>query len=302
MRAQAESQPSFPSITTVNFDPVTTINSGQTFLWEKIGNSWYGIHGKNILKFAVVTAGNESGLDFSSFPEFKGWEDRIFRLTDNLRKIQSEISRDDLMSDLVSKYPGLRIMRQDAEQCLFSFICASNTTIPMIRRMLKALSKKFGTRVVFDGNEFFTFPDANALGRAEVDDLRSCGLGFRAKAVSAAAKKIVSGDLDLDFLKSRPYDEAKKELMQLYGIGNKIADCILLFSLEKINSFPIDVWIARALSKHYSWMYGIKFSEKITVNQYTKISEKTRDYFGSYCGYAQQYLYFHMRQSAGKKW
>ncbi len=94
------------------------------------------------------------------------------------------------------------------------------------------------------------------------------GLGYRTKAIKAAADAITSGQLDFDSLKKASYYESKKELLQVYGIGNKIADCVLLFSLEKLDAFPIDVWIARALASHYSWLHKIKFQDKIAPHQY----------------------------------
>jgi N-glycosylase/DNA lyase len=99
--------------------------------------------------------------------------------------------------------------------------------------------------------------------------------------------------------------------LKVYGIGNKIADCILLFSLEKLESFPIDVWIARALSSYYGWLFSEnknkekkekKMDDKITFKQYNILSEAIRNYFGKYSGYAQQFLYYYMRQNASKKW
>jgi N-glycosylase/DNA lyase len=226
----------------------------------------------------------------------------MFRLDDDMDLIFAEIAKDPLMQRLVASYPGLRLMRQDPAQCIISFVCASNTNIPMIRRMLGTLSKKFGQKIVADGREFHTFPSAKALDRASESELRACGLGYRAKAIKAAAGAMAKGSLDLDYLKKTGYDEAKEELLKVYGIGPKIADCILLFSLEKLDSFPIDVWIARALASHYSWLAGKKMSEKLTGRQYAKASGAARGYFGRYAGYAQQFLYYHMRQDAGKKW
>jgi N-glycosylase/DNA lyase len=156
--------------------------------------------------------------------------------------------------------------------------------------------------VVADGREFYTFPSVEALDGASESDLRACGLGYRAKAIKAAAGAMAKGSLDLDYLKKAGYDEAKAELLKVYGIGPKIADCILLFSLEKLDAFPIDVWIGRALASHYSWLAGKKMSEKLTGRQYAEASDAARAYFGRYAGYAQQFLYYHMRQDAGKKW
>nr|MDQ5860409.1 DNA repair protein [Thermoproteota archaeon] len=176
------------------------------------------------------------------------------------------------------------------------------TNIPMIRRMLYNMTRKFGKHTKVDGIDFFTFPSAADINRASVDELRGCGLGYRTKAIKAAAYAIASGRLDFDLLKKASYYESKKELLQVYGIGNKTADCVLLFSLEKLDAFPIDVWIARALASHYSWLHKSKFHDKITPHQYEQLSDGARRYFGRYAGYAQQYLYYHTRHLAGKKW
>ena len=281
-----------------SFDPVVSINSGQVFLWEKHENSWYGIHGDQVIKFTQ----SDKDIEFLSFPDDKSCDQKIFRLDDDIKKIFEGISHDPLIYRLVRLYPGLRLIRQKPHQCLFSFVCASNTNIPMIRRMLYNMTRKLGKRTKVDGIDFFTFPSAADINRASVDELRACGLGYRTKAIKAAAYSIASGRLDFDLLKKVSYYESKKELLQVYGIGNKTADCVLLFSLEKLDAFPIDVWIARALASHYSWLHKGKFHDKIAPHQYDQLSDGARSYFGRYAGYAQQYLYYHIRHLAGKKW
>jgi N-glycosylase/DNA lyase len=281
-----------------SFDPVISISSGQVFLWEKHKNSWYGIQGDQVIKFTQ----SDKSIEFLSFPEDKSCEQKIFRLDDDIKEIFEEISHDLLICRLAKTYPGLRLIRQEPHQCLFSFVCASNTNIPMIRRMLYNMTRKFGKHKKVDGMDFFTFPSAAAINRASVNELRDCGLGYRTKAIKAVAHAITSGRLDFDLLKKTSYYESKEELLQVYGIGNKIADCVLLFSLEKLDAFPIDVWIARALATHYSWLYKSKFHDKIAPHQYEQLSDGARRYFGKYAGYAQQYLYYHTRQAAGKKW
>jgi N-glycosylase/DNA lyase len=281
-----------------HFDPEMSVNSGQVFLWEKRDGAWYGVHADRIVKFSR----HGGGFAFETFPESRGTECEIFRLDDDSERIAAEITKDPFVQKLMSAYPGLRLMRQDPSQCVMSFVCASNTNIPMIRRMLGTLSRKYGSRIAADGIEFHAFPSAKALDRATEAELRACGLGYRAKAIKAAAGAIASGALDLEHLKKAEYGEAKAELLKIYGIGNKIADCILLFSLDKLDAFPIDVWIARALASNYGWLAGKKMSEKLTEKQYEDVSGAARRYFGRYAGYAQQFLYYHMRQDAGKKW
>ena len=280
----------------LHVDREMSVNSGQMFLWEKIDDSWYGIYGRHVIKFEAA-----GGLEFSSFPDDKNMERRLFRLDDDMESILARLSSDALVGRLAQSYPGLRLLRQDPEQCLFSFVCASNTNIPMIRRMLYTLAAKFGEKVKVDRKEFHTFPSAEALHRATDADLRVCGLGYRARAVKAVAAAITTGELDLASLTTASYEEAQAELLELHGVGPKIADCVLLFSLEKLDAFPIDVWIARALAANYGWMSG-RFGEKLTPRQYDQLSEAARKYFGLYAGYAQQYLYYHMRQGAGRKW
>ena len=291
------------------------------FLWEKFDNSWYGVYGNHILKFSttIINNGdssnnnnNNNNVEFFSFPEFKEWEKQVFRLDDDIEKIIAGFSNDIVVSEAIRRYPGLRLMRQEPHQCMFSFVCASNTNILMIRRMLKNLSRKFGVKVIIDGKEFFTFPTADSLNKANINELLSCGIGYRAKAIKAVAEGIASGKLDIKELTHASYNDAKEQLLKIYGIGNKIADCILLFSLEKLESFPIDVWIARALSSYYDWVFienknrqkkeKKKIDDKITFGQYNILSEAIRNYFGKYSGYAQQYLFYYMRQNAEKKW
>jgi N-glycosylase/DNA lyase len=174
--------------------------------------------------------------------------------------------------------------------------------------MLRNLSKKFGRRLSVDGRDFFTFPSIKTLHEAEISELRSCGVGYRAKAIKAIAKSIVDHELDIPTLTNCSYNEAKNALLEIYGVGNKIADCILLFSLDKLEAFPIDVWIARALERHYKSVIGADCTKalspdgKLTPSQYNRISAIMREYFGRYSGYAQQYLYYYIREAEGLKW
>jgi N-glycosylase/DNA lyase len=303
------------------FNPEITINSGQVFLWEKLDHIWYGTYGNHILKISQIPSEqfcidvNDSDnviaireYCFESFPEMHGWQNWVFRLDDDIPEIFSCLSADPLIAKTISRGYGLRIMRQEPCQCMVSFVCSSNTNIIMIRKMLRNLSKKFGQRLSVDGRDFFTFPSIKTLHEAEISELRSCGVGYRAKAIKAVAKSIVNNDLDIPTLANRSYNEAKNALLDIYGIGNKIADCILLFSLDKLEAFPIDVWIARALERHYKSVIGadckttLRPERKLTPSQYSRISAIMRQYFGRYSGYAQQYLYYYIREAEGRKW
>lgn len=289
-----------------NININSSINSGQYFLWEKKNNSWYGIYGENILK--ITEKENElkdqKKYEFDSFPEYPDWQKYVFRQDDNYKEIIDEISQNRKIKYIVQRYPGLRILRQKPIQCIFSFLCSSNNNIPRIRLMLRNLSKKFGKKIFFDNIEFYTFPSLRSLSNATIQDLLSCGLGYRAKFVYNVAKYISDNRIDIEFLKKNKYDFAKEELLKLNGVGEKIADCILLFSFDKLEAFPIDIWILKFLYQNLQQIIKTQINpdSKISSKQYRKISKEIRIYYGKYAGYAQQYIYYNIREESGRKW
>jgi N-glycosylase/DNA lyase len=295
-----------------SLNPEITVNSGQMFLWENYKNSWYGVYKSHILKFSLDHKNSSKGtydhLYFDSLPELDNWQQLVFRLDDDINYISSCLTNDNMISQLFKKYSGLWLMRQDPFQCMISFACSSNTNIPMIRRMLKNLCRKFGIKREIDEKKFFTFPTTKSLAKASINELCSCGIGYRAKTIKSLTEKIIIGTLNIEELSRYKYDEAKEKLLGIYGIGNKLADCILLFSLEKTEAFPIDVWIARSIYSYYRALlnqesFKLDFkSTKLSPNKYNLLSKIMRQHFGKYAGYAQQYLYYHMRCSANKKW
>ena len=295
-----------------SLNPEITINSGQMFLWENYKNSWYGVYKSHILKFSLDHKNSGKGpydrLYFDSLPELDNWQQLVFRLDDDINYISSCLTNDNIISQLFKKYSGLWLMRQDPFQCMISFACSSNTNIPMIRRMLKNLCRRFGIKREIDEKKFFTFPTTKSLAKASINELCSCGIGYRAKTIKSLTEKIIIGTLNIEELSRCKYDEAKEKLLGIYGIGNKLADCILLFSLEKTEAFPIDVWIARSIYSYYRSLlnqesFKLDFkSTKLSPNKYNLLSKIMRQHFGKYAGYAQQYLYYHMRCSANKKW
>ncbi|MDE1814778.1 MAG: DNA repair protein, partial [Thaumarchaeota archaeon] len=215
-------------IDTINIE--TTINSGQVFLWNKIEDRWIGVDGQDILilEQSPFSARSSSGNT-----------DNFLRKDDNLKKILSNISRDKIVGNTVKQSPGLRLVRQDPFQCYISFICSSNSSIQNIKSMLENLCIKFGTRQEFEGHGLYTFPKVEALANASMKDLIDCRLGFRAKYVKEAARAVNLGKIDFALLKKTDYYTALESLKKILGIGNKVADCIALFSLDKMEAFPI---------------------------------------------------------------
>jgi N-glycosylase/DNA lyase len=268
-----------------------SINSGQVFLWRKNKDIWYGVNGQDILKISkagTVKSYQNTKIDF-------------FRKRDNIEKIIKSISKDIVTKKAVKQYLGLRILEQDPFQCLISFIVSSNSNIQKIKNSLEKISKKFGDKVEFENQEFFLFPTPEKLAKASINEIKSCGVGYRARFIKDAANTIVLKKIDFEYLKESNYQDAKEKLCQIPGIGNKVADCILLFSLNKLESFPLDRWMIRILKKYYSDKFQLE-TKSITQKQYEILHEKIVNHFGPYAGYAQQFLFKMERENYQKKW
>ena len=269
----------------------STINSGQVFLWNKIGRKWYGVDGENIL---VI---DEKTTKFSKNQK----EFIFFRENDNFEEILSYLKKDKVVKKALGTFPGIRLLRQDPFQCYISFIVSSNSNIPNIKTRLQNLCKKFGKQKKIESNEFFIFPEAKVISKASISEILGCGVGYRAKAIKNASDMVVKNEIDFENLKKMDYHDAKQELLKVLGIGNKVADCILLFSLEKSEAFPLDRWMLRILQKYYSNRFQLT-TKTITNNSYDDIHQKIVEYFGKYAGYSQQYLFKMERELYNKNW
>jgi len=276
-----------------------TLTCGQAFRWEKHGDWWHGVVNETFLRI------RQTGelLQFQTQPKNVDsafvWS--YFRLSDDLPYIYSRIGKDGHVREAVKRFLGLRLMRQDPWECLISYICATNKNIPAIKDMIKNICKCFGKKIRAENDTFYTFPKPLTLADASVKELRLCKLGFRAERVKATSKLVSRDTFDLEALKTLPYDKAKKELMTLPGVGSKVADCVLLFSLDKLDVLPIDVWMKRIILEYYADHFESLFVEKarakksLSPREYETISLFGRKYFGEYVGYAQEYL-FHCRR------
>ncbi len=272
-------------------DVENSINSGQVFLWEKNEDYWYGINGQDILR--VSSSGK--------IKTFLNIKTDFFREKDNLEKIIRSISKDKITKIAVEQYSGLRILEQDPFQCLISFIVSANSNIQKIKSSLEKISKEFGTRVEFQNKEFFLFPKPEILAEASIDKIKHCGVGYRAQFIKDAAEMVLLKKIDFEYLKKCEYKIAKEKICSVPGVGNKVADCVLLFSLNKLEAFPLDRWMIRILGKYYSDKFQLE-TKTITEKQYIILHEKIVSYFGPFAGYAQQFLFKMERENYQKKW
>ena len=272
-------------------DVDNSINSGQVFLWQKSKENWYGIDGQNILKI------NQSG----KIKSISNKKTDFFRKNDDIQSIIKSISKDKTIKKAVKEYEGLRIFNQDPFQCMISFIISSNSNIQKIKNSLEKISKKFGTKVIIQNKEFFLFPKPENIAKASINEIKACGVGYRAPFIKDAAKMVTLKKVNFEYLKNSDYNETKRNLRLIPGVGNKVADCIMLFSLNKLDAFPLDTWMIKILEKYYSNEFQIK-TKTITEKQYEILHKKIVDYFGPYCGYAQQFLFKMERENYEKKW
>ena len=268
------------------FDLASSLESGQAHRWRREGQWYVGVIYGNLIKIRQ----DLFGVEFRSAPNMEETVVPLlrsyFRLEDDLEAIYGQINKDNRVGSIIAQYRGMRILRQEPWECMVAYICSANSNIPRIAATMEKLSERFGDPITLDETTRYSFPTPFRLASAGETVLRSLGLGFRAPYVARATEAVVGGALDLETLHLLSYPEAKERLMEVPGIGSKVADCILVFSLDKLEAFPMDVWVRRALSEWY--FEGGKVPDRTLLAWAQK-------YFGPYAGYAQQYL-FHGRR------
>jgi len=266
-----------------------TLYSGQAFRWDPILN---GEAHEGILDgVRVRLSQKEDGIHFSSESGNSfdvGFIKKYLRLEDDLQLIYSQLSSDTYFTQAKDLYEGLHILRQDPWECLVTFICSANNNIPRIKSLVKGLSETCGERIRDQFGYFYSFPEPVSISEIGELGLRKIGLGFRAKYVAKVAESVVRDEIDLKSFRFLEYQEALTELLKFPGVGDKVANCVLLFSMDKLQAFPVDVWIKRVLRENY-----LNDSDEPIPD--TKLRDWAQIHFGEFAGYANQYL-FHQRR------
>ena len=268
-----------------------TLESGQAFRWHNVDGVWSGFIEGRLLTLERDDAGLRIAYDPAAHPDAARAVRDYFRLDDDLPAIYARLCEDERLAAAVRQHWGLRILRQDPWECLIAFICSQNSNIPRIAGMQAKLADTLGERAALGTLTRRAFPTPEALAAAGEPRLRELGLGYRAKYVAGTAEAVATGGLDLSALRAAPYDDAKAALLELTGVGEKVADCVLLFALDKLEAAPIDRWVRRALEDWY--LDGARL-------RYAELWAWTREAFGPYSGYAQQYLFFRRRETGRK--
>jgi N-glycosylase/DNA lyase len=269
-----------------DYDLAATLTSGQAFRWHWQDGSWIGVIGNRWVrlhadKFSITAACAEPVSEWT-------WLTEYLQLHLDLSQVLLTFPDDEPMRAAVTACRGLRLLRQDPWECLASFILSSTKQIVQIQQIITLLCERFGeplpTAPTF--GPAYAFPSPARLARCTEADLRACKMGFRAPYLLETARLLIGHQFELSRLHNLPVEIAREELMQLPGVGRKIADCVLLFAYGFQSAFPVDVWVMKALRQLYF--------PKRKVNM-QRLHRFAADHFGVCAGYAQQYLFHYMR-------
>jgi N-glycosylase/DNA lyase len=274
-------------------DLSSSLASGQCFRWrEDDDGRWTGVIAGDIVRLTRTP----DGVAIESAPTSPGELVELvasyLRLDDDLPAIQSRLGVDAKVSESIAHYPGLRLLRQEPWETLAGFILSSTSNIARISRTVELIADNFGDARELDGVTRRTFPAAALVAEAGEERLRELGCGFRAPYLARAAEAVASGALPLEGLRGAAYADVLGSLTALHGVGDKIADCTMLFSLDRLDAFPADRWVRRAVA---NW-YGLASNDS-----YDGVRQWAWERFGGDSGYANQYLFWDARQQARAK-
>ena len=275
-----------------SFEPVHIFECGQCFRWNKERDGSYtGIFRNNVVN--VKKENNKVIFEGICEDDIENVCKEYFDLDTDYDKIKQKLSNiDEYLKASIEYGSGIRILNQDLWETIISFIISANNNIPRIKGIIERISKKYGNKIMFRGKEYYTFPDMNALGKASVDDLRALGLGFRDKRIYETTKMFLNKEITLEELKEEEDTNILRDkLMTLSGVGGKVADCIMLFSLKKYDVFPIDVWVRRVMNELY-----IKEADENKVSK-KLIQKMAKEKYENLAGLAQQYLFYWKREA-----
>lgn len=255
-----------------NIDLGQTFDCGQCFRWNRISEGYTGTFKEN--KLTLLQSKNEIIFKNTKISDFKKIWYEYFDFETNYRVIGESVSTvHPILKKAYAECNGIRILKQEPWETLCSFIISQNNNIPRIKKIIKTLCNLFGNKIKNSSEN--AFPSAKIISELKLEDLNPIKSGFRSKYILDAAQKVQSGIINFEEIKSMDYIQAKNTLMQIKGVGPKVADCVLLYGFHKLEAFPEDVWIKKVMNKFFK-------------NESPKI-------FGEYAGIAQQYLYHYSR-------
>ncbi len=259
--------------TAEEMDLVKTFECGQCFRWNSSADDEYiGVaHGRAV---KIIKSENNIYIDAPK-EDLPLWRE-YFDLEADYIRLSEGFGVSEYMKTCMDFGMGIRILRQDMWEALCSFIISQCNNIPRIKKIVNTLCENFGEEILYQGEKFYSFPTAEKIATLEVSDLAPLRAGYRAEYIIEGAKAVSTGTVSYKMLSEQSHAEALKSIRAVKGVGEKVANCFILFGLHKMEAFPVDVWMKRALKEHFP----------------TNFDPKT---FGEYAGLAQQYIFYYAR-------
>lgn len=274
-----------------DFNLEQTLECGQCFRFHKIKNNEYIVIAHHIMQRIEQI---EDRVVFYNCDEdtFNNIWFEYFDFGNDYGEIKEYLLQyDDKLKEAIEEKNGIRILKQEFFENLLSFIISQNKQIPHIKKIVDDIANKYGDKLgEYEGREYYSFPTVEQLKDATIEDFRELKTGFRAPYLMDAIRLVLDGTIKVDEFSELSDDEVEKKLIQIKGVGNKVANCVMLFSLGRREAFPVDVWIQRIMEQLY---FDGEKTKKETIIEFAK------KHFGKYGGYAQQYLFYYARD--GKK-
>ncbi|NRT90224.1 DNA-3-methyladenine glycosylase family protein [Clostridium beijerinckii] len=285
-----------------NFKLKHIFECGQIFRFEEVAeNNFIVIAFGRLIE--VKEEGNDVIIYNSTKEDFQNIWLKYFDLDRDYSVIKDELSKDVLLKQSIEFGYGVRVLNQDPFEMLLSFIISARNNIPSIKKTVNKISNKWGKEIIYKNKTYYAFPNIDEIKDATLEEIQETGASFRSKYIFDTIKNVYNsksgkGNLktndvneyikyDLDYIKNLDDDECHNALQEFKGVGSKVADCIMLFSMEKTSAFPVDVWVKRAMIHFYG-------AEDASLN---KIRIFGRNKFGKLAGFAQQYLFYYAREN-----
>lgn len=269
-----------------HFDIKQTLESGQCFRFEKIDEKQYsGIAYNRVIKIGQIN--KDIYIDNSNQDDMRYIWINYFDLNRDYGKLKTELSEDKILRKAIEYAGGIHILKQQPFETLISYIISANNNIPRIKKIINTLCEQNGNLVEYNKKIYYTFPKASQLANTSLEKINLCRAGFRSKYIYKTSQMVNDSKYDFNQLKNMSYNEAKRDLKKFAGVGDKVADCILLFTGINTMSFPVDVWVKRVMEE----LYLEKETSQSDINKYGI------DKFKQYAGFANTYLFYYIRNN-----
>lgn len=270
-----------------DFNITHIFDCGQCFRWNREDDGSY----TGVVKNKVINVEQDgSTVIFNNITmdDFENIFKEYFDLNTDYNEIKNAVNTDEIMDRAIKFGDGIRILNQDEWEVMISFMISANNRIPMIKKVIDNLSTSFGDYICnYRGRDYYSFPTADQLSAVPVEKIQECKAGFRSPRLKEAATRFIKERDIIYNIKNTTYDEGLAYLKTYSGIGDKVANCILLFSMRQFDTFPVDVWVRRIMQSLYV--------DKSTKD--TDIRKFAENKFGKLSGYAQQYLFYYAREN-----